>query len=152
MLSKVTPPASHQLNRRRFLQRSAIAGVSALQFPRSATYWIGERGSIFKNYPGNRPFVLPEENFPVEKYPRDFKGQDHYHDWVDAVLEGRKACADFAHSGPLSETVLAGAMADRFAGEWLEWDRRALRFSNHPKATALIRRSYRDGWKIPGLG
>jgi hypothetical protein len=122
------------------------------QFPLSAGYWIGERGAIFKNYGSGRPFVLPEENFPLEKYPRDFKGQDHYHDWVNAIFEGRKACSDFTHGGPLTETVLVGAVADRFAGEWLEWDRAALKFTNHAKATALVRRAYRDGWKVPGLG
>lgn len=133
--------------------RSKVSVPAGLkQFPRSAACWIGERGSIFKNYGSGRPFVLPEENFPLEKYPRDFKGRDHYHDWVDAVLEGRKACDDFAHGGPLTETVLVGAMADRFAGEWLAWDRKRLKFTDHKKATALVRRTYRDGWKVPGLG
>lgn len=122
------------------------------EFPRSANYWIGERGSIFKVYGSGRPFVLPEADFPLEKYPRDFKGQNHYHDWVDAILEGRKAYADFKHGGPLTETVLVGAMADRFPGEWLEWDRKALKFPKHAKATAMIRRAYREGWKVPGLG
>jgi predicted dehydrogenase len=125
---------------------------SIAKFPLSATYWIGERGAIFKNYGSGRPFVLPEEDFPLEKYPRDLKGQDHYLDWVDAILEGRKACDDFTHGGPLTETVLVGAMADRVPGEWLEWDRAALKFKNHSKANALLRRSYRDGWKVAGLG
>jgi predicted dehydrogenase len=122
------------------------------QFPLSANIWIGERGSIFKLYGTGRPFVLPEANFPLEKYPRDFKGQNHFHDWVDAILAGRQACADFSHGGPLTETVLVGAMADRFAGEWLEWDRNALKFTNHAAATKLVRRAYREGWKIKGLG
>jgi predicted dehydrogenase len=132
---------------------SKIALPAALkERPHSGTCWIGERGSIFKQYGNNRPFVMPEENFPPEKYPRDFKGQDHYHDWVNAIVDGRKACDDFTHGGPLTETVLVGAMADRFAGEWLAWDRKALKFPNHPKANALIKRAYRDGWKVPGLG
>lgn len=122
------------------------------EFPESASYWIGEKGAIYKNYRGGRPFVLPEEDFPAEKYPREFKGQDHYLDWVNAVLEGRKACADFAHGGPMTETVLVGAMADRVAGEWLEWDRSGLRFPKNKAANALVRRSYRDGWQVPGLG
>jgi predicted dehydrogenase len=133
--------------------RSKIVLPAALtKFPASATYWIGEHGAIFKNYGSGRPFVLPEEDFPLEKYPRDLKGRDHYHDWVDAILEGRKACDDFTHGGPLTESVLVGALADRFAGEWLEWDRKALKFKGHPQATALVRRTYRDGWKVPGLG
>jgi predicted dehydrogenase len=122
------------------------------QPPRSATYWIGERGAIFKNYGNNRPYVLPEADFPAEKYPRDFKGQDHYHDWVNAIVEGHKACDDFAHGGPLTETVLVGATADRVAGEWLNWDAKALKFTNSAKANALIRRKHRDGWKVAGLG
>lgn len=122
------------------------------QFPKSANYWIGERGSIFKIYGSGRPFVLPEADFPPEKYPRNFKGQDHYHDWVNAILEGRKACDDFTHGGPLTESVLVGAMADRCPGEWLDWDQKALRFPKHAQANALVRRAYRDGWKVPGLG
>jgi predicted dehydrogenase len=125
---------------------------SEAKFPESATYWIGEHGAIYKNYRGGKPIVLPEENFPAEKYPANLKPQSHYHDWVDAILEGRKACDEFSHGGPLTETVLVGALADRFAGEWLEWDRQALKFTNSSKATALVRRAYRDGWKVPGLG
>lgn len=121
------------------------------QVPVSGTYWIGERGAIFKNYGGGRPFVLPEEDFPAEKYPR-FKGQDHYHDWVNAILEGRRSCADFAHGGPLTEAVLVGAAADRFAGQWLSWDSKNQVFMGNPEATKLVRRAYRDGWKVEGLG
>lgn len=98
------------------------AGVDVL--PDSGTYWIGESGSIFKNYRGGMPIVLPETNFPQSKYPSDIRPQDHYHDWVDAAIAGSKACDDFSHGGPLTEAVLVGAMADRAAGQWLNWDRR----------------------------
>lgn len=125
-------------------------GVAKL--PESGTYWIGEHGAIYKNYRGGKPIVLPEEKFPAEKYPADLKPQNHYHDWVDAILEGRKTCDEFSHGGPLTETVLVGAMADRHAGEWLEWDRKALKFTNHTQANTLVRRAYRDGWKVAGLG
>lgn len=122
------------------------------EVPPSGSFWIGENGAIFKNYRDGRPYVLPEEIFPNEKYPRGMAAQDHYFDWVDAILEGRKSCADFSHGGPLTETVLVGAMADRFAGDWLEWDRENQTFPNNAAATALVRRTYRDGWQIPGLG
>ncbi len=124
-------------------------GITSL--PESGTCWIGETGTIFKNYRGGRPFVLPEENFPAEKYPRGLKPQDHYHDWVDAIVEGRKSCADFSHGGPLTEAVLVGATADRFAGDWLEWDRETMRFTNNEAATKLVRREYRQGWQVAGL-
>jgi len=125
-------------------------GVDVL--PVSGTLWIGETGSIFKNYRGGKPIVTSLESFPAEKYPKGIAKQDHYHDWVDAVIEGRKACADFSHGGPLTESVLVGAMTDRVAGDWLHWDRDRLTFTNSELATSLIRRNYRAGWNVEGLG
>lgn len=119
--------------------------------PASGAYWIGENGAIFKQYT-QRPYVLPEANFPAEKYPRNFPKQDHYHDWVNAILEGLKSCADFSHGGPLTETVLTGTLAEKFPNQWLAWDRENMKVSNMPEANALVKRAYRDGWKVEGLG
>ena len=122
------------------------------ELPASGTYWIGETGAIFKKYGASKPVVVPEKTFPAGKYPMDLEPQNHYHDWVDAILEGRRACDDFRHGGPLTEAVLVGAMADRVAGDWLDWDAKQLKFTNSPPATALVRRPYRQGWQVPGLG
>jgi predicted dehydrogenase len=119
--------------------------------PASGAYWIGENGAIFKQYT-QRPWVLPETSFPAEKYPRNFPKQDHYHDWVNAILEGRKSCADFSHGGPLTECVLTGTLAEKFPNQWLAWDRENMKVSNMPEANALVKRDYRDGWKVEGLG
>jgi len=121
------------------------------KFPNSGTYWIGTEGSIFKPY-GQRPFVLPEEDFPAEKYPKGLKGQDHYLDWVDAILADKKSCADFSHGGPLTESVLVGTITDRFPGQWLEFDQETCQITNHEAANKLVKREYRDGWKVEGLG
>lgn len=132
--------------------RSIVKMPAALtNFPANGGYWIGEHGAIFKPY-GVRPFVLPEADFPAEKYPRGFGKQDHYHDWVEAILAGKKSCADFSHGGPLTETVVVGTIADRFPNQWLEWDRAALKFTNYEPANALVKRGYREGWKVDGLG
>ncbi len=132
--------------------RSKIRMPSVLkEFPRSGAYWVGTEGGLFKPY-GVRPFVVPEEMFPSEKYPRGIPGQDHYFDWVDAILQGRRSCADFSHGGPLTEAVLVGAFTDRFPGQWLEWDRAACAFPGHAGANALVKRNYREGWQVPGLG
>jgi hypothetical protein len=119
-------------------------------FPKSGGFWIGEKGSIFKPY-GARPYVLPEADFPASAYPSGIPAQDHYHDWVDAIIEGRKACGDFAHGANLTEIVLCGTAADRFPGQTLEWDAAAGEF-NVAEANKLVKRDYRDGWKIEGLG
>jgi predicted dehydrogenase len=121
------------------------------QVPESGTFWIGETGAIFKDYRGGQPIVLPEDDFPQEHYPSDVPQQNHYHDWVDAIVEGKRSCADFSHGGPLTEAVLVGAMADRVAGQWLNWDAENLQFVDNPTANALVRRQYRDGWRIEGV-
>jgi hypothetical protein len=43
-------------------------------------------------------------------------------------------------------------VAVRNPGLRLEWDASELQFTNSPAASAMLRRSYRDGWKIDGLG
>jgi predicted dehydrogenase len=121
------------------------------KLPPSGGFWIGERGTIFKPY-GARPYLLPEKDFPASQYPSGFAKQDHYHDWVDAILAGRPSCADFAHGAALTETVLIGTLADRFPQQTLEWDNAAMKVKNLPAADALIQRAYRDGWQVPGLG
>tara|TARA_R110002073_G_scaffold133122_6_gene280209 strand:+ start:6686 stop:8074 length:1389 start_codon:yes stop_codon:yes gene_type:complete len=126
------------------------SGIDTL--PESGACWIGETGTIFKNYRRGMPVVLPEAKFAADKNPTHLTKQDHYHDWVDAVIEGRKACGDFSHGGPLTEAVLVGAMADRVSTDWLHWDRDNQTFTNSPEATSLVSRAYRDGWSIPGLG
>jgi predicted dehydrogenase len=120
-------------------------------FPASGGFWIGERGCIFKPY-GARPYALPEADFPASTYPSGIPARDHYHDWVDAIVVGRKACGDFAHGANLTEIVLLGTVADRFPGQELLWDKNAGQFTNLPAANALVKRDYRDGWKIEGLG
>jgi len=121
------------------------------KLPPSGGFWIGERGTVFKPY-GARPYLLPEKDFPASQYPSGFAKQDHYHNWVDAILAGRPSCADFAHGAALTETVLIGTLADRFPQQTLEWDNAAMKVKNLPAADALIQRAYRDGWQVPGLG
>ncbi len=121
------------------------------KFPAQGGFWIGDKGSIFRTYT-QRPYVLPEEDFPAEKYPRNFSKQDHYHDWVDAILTGRKSCADFAHAANLSEIVLAGTLAEKAPlNAWVTWDQ-AAQETNFSAINAELRRTYREGWQVEGLG
>ena len=115
------------------------------KWPASGGCWIGERGTIFKPY-GLRPYLMPEG-----KYPGGFGKQDHYHDWVDAILSGRQACDPFSHGANLTEIVLCGTLAEHASGEWLSWNPETQK-TNNDKVNALLKREYRDGWKVAGLG
>jgi hypothetical protein len=48
----------------------------------------------------------------------------------------------------MTEAILLGTVAVRTPDTLLEWDAAAMKFPNHPAAEALLRRSYRDGWKV----
>ncbi len=60
--------------------------------------------------------------------------------------------ANFDYSGPLTETILLGGIASHFPGESLQWNAEKLQFTGHADATALVKREYREGWSVPGLG
>ena len=57
------------------------------------------------------------------------------------------AIADFAHSGPLTETCLLGNIAKRVDGR-IVWDAENLAITNLPEANRLVRTEYRQGWEL----
>ncbi|HOZ46638.1 MAG TPA: Gfo/Idh/MocA family oxidoreductase [Candidatus Hydrogenedentes bacterium] len=121
-----------------------------IDLPDSGSLLLGEDGVM----------VLPHYEdarlYPVEKYAHfvlpSVEPENHFRVWVDGCLEGKPATCDFAYSGPLAETILLGNVATRLAGKTLEWDSASLAFKNAPEADALVRRTYREGWSVEGLG
>lgn len=77
---------------------------------------------------------------------------EHYHQFVNACLGKGKTTTPFGYSGNLTESILMGTVVNRFPREKLIWDAQALRFSNKPEANQYLRREYRDGWHVEGLG
>jgi predicted dehydrogenase len=117
--------------------------------PDQGSMFIGEDGWLLLPHVA-MPELLPADRFAghaVEPAPDG----DHYGLWVDACLGGAPTTAGFDYAGPLTEAVLLGVLANQFPGEELVWRPKAMAISNHSKASALLRRDYRDGWKIPGL-
>ena len=66
------------------------------------------------------------------------------------MLEGKRTTDGFHYSGPLTEAVQLGNIANRFPGQTLKWDTAALRFTNNDAANVLIDPPYREGWKVLG--
>ena len=79
------------------------------------------------------------------------ESDNHYDQFTNAVMGMGKTSAPFAYSGPLTESVLLGPIATRFPKTTLEWNAKKLKFKNSPEATAYVRKTYRDGWKVKGL-
>ena len=120
------------------------------KFPEEAALFIGEKGALLLPHTSG-PRLLPIEKFADVKRPQ-VKGGNHYEGFVNSILDGVPLESPFEIAGPMSEAVILGSVAVRNPGQVLEWDSVALKFTNSPKASGMLRRSYRDGWKIDGLG
>ena len=119
------------------------------ELPKSGSMLIGEEGTLIIPHVG-QPVLYPEEKF--KDYPKPkLEPINHYHDFVEAALGNGKAGANFDFSGPLTEAVLLGNVANQLPGKTLEWNAEKLKFTNSGTASRLLRRRYRCGWHVDGL-
>jgi predicted dehydrogenase len=130
----------------------------------SGSILVGDKGILFSpNDYGAQFRLTPEKGFEgvqtkqPEKGPEGTSGnEDSFmkQEWANAIREGRPALASskFDYAARLTEAMLLGNIAVRFAGHRLEWDAANLRFSNSPAATGLVRTEYRKGWDLLGAG
>ena len=114
-----------------------------------------EQGSIFIGTKGVMllPHIAKPQLFGDAKDAKfdSEEGEDHWHQFVNAVQGKGKTGANFDYAGPLTEAVLLGSVATRFPMTTLEWDAAALKFTNTAEANQYVRRVYRKGWEIAGL-
>lgn len=69
----------------------------------------------------------------------EFKGRNHWHDWVDHCLgKNQQAVAPLDLGARLTEPALLAVKASKFPGIELRWDRSQLRFTNNEEATELL--------------
>jgi predicted dehydrogenase len=135
-----------------------------LELPKTGSLFIGEKGNMVLPHLAG-PRMYPAENFKDFVYPKDIKGLNHWHVWVDAILEGTKTSDNFDYAALLAETVQLGNVATRAARppvpkrgtnaqgardvNTLKWDSDNLRFTNNDAANALLTKAYRAGWEVP---
>jgi predicted dehydrogenase len=113
--------------------------------------YVGTDGVLYSPYDsGSRPILLPDEKYKEFKQP-EVKGDNHYLQYVEAVRGNDKTSAPFSYSGPLTEMVLLGCLATRFPKSDLQWDSKALKFTNAEEANKFVRKTYRKGWEVDGL-
>ena len=119
------------------------------QYPAESSMVIGTQGAILLQH-GAAPVLLPHERFKAHPHAK-LPPQNHYHNFADACLGTAKAESDFTFAGPMAETILLGTVAIRLPGTLLKWNASSMKFPNAPKAEKLLRRTYREGWKVAGL-
>jgi predicted dehydrogenase len=126
----------------------------------SGSLLIGDKGTLFSPSDYGAQFRLtPEKDFAgiqttkPEKGPAGTDGNNDQfmkREWADAIRAGKPelASSNFDYAAQLTETMLLGNIAVRFAGQRLEWDAEKLRFSNSEAATKLVSKEYRKGWDL----
>jgi predicted dehydrogenase len=113
---------------------------------------LPDQGSIFRGTHG--VMVLPHVSMPrllgeAKGHPVDaVAGEDHWFQFINAARGEGRTTANFDYAGPLTEAVLLGSVASRFPRQTLDWDAKALKFTNVAKANQFVRRAYRHGWEI----
>jgi predicted dehydrogenase len=124
--------------------------VGSVKFPGQGSIFIGTKGQMLLPHIA-MPVLLPLQDFSGYAMP-EFERTNHYHEFADAVLGAGKTSAPFDFSGPLTEAVLLGPLATRFPNTTLRWHGGKAKFANSPEANAFLRRKYRAGWSVGGLG
>lgn len=127
----------------------------------SGSILVGDKGVLFSpNDYGAKFRITPEDSFSglqiakPEKGPEGVEGvrgeQDPFmkKEWAEAIKSNKPeaASSNFAYAGQLTETMLLGNIAVRFAGKKLEWDAAKQQFTNSEAATKLVSKEYRKGW------
>ncbi len=110
----------------------------------------GSRGTLICGVYGDSPRIIPETAMrafqrPPQTLERPKGGIEG--DWLNAIIDGRKACADFAYSARLTELTLLGNIAKRVDGR-IVWDDAAARVANHDEANRFVKGFRRPGWEL----
>ena len=119
-------------------------------FPGEFALFQGSEGWLLLPH-GSGPMLLPKDKFQGVAKP-EIPPRNHYSHFIEGCLGIAKNESTFTRISPMAETVLLGTIAHRIPGQWLEWDSGTLAFRNSPEAQKLVSRTYRDGWKLDGLG
>jgi predicted dehydrogenase len=109
--------------------------------------FVGDKGMLLSDY--GRHVLLPTDQFKDFKAPTPWipPSPGHHEQWIQACKTGKPTDSNFDYAGALTEANHLGNVAYRL-GKKLVWDPVNLRATNCPEADRLIRKTYRNGWKL----
>ncbi len=118
--------------------------------PDGGVMFIGEKGKLMHETYGYKPELLPHslhESYgtPKETLPRI--QTTHEMNWVEAAKGNAQASSPFEYAARLVETMLLGVVSLR-ARSKIYYDAENMRITNIPSANDLLKRNYRQGWKL----
>lgn len=136
------PPELQELAKRVGLER----------LPDEGAVVAGSEGWMILPHASAPRLVLKNEQAAKPPKPVLPPWPNHYHEFLDGCAEGRRTSADFGAIAPMMEAVLLGNVAERLPDTLLGWAPRRMRITNSAEANRLLRRKYRHGWELEGIG
>ena len=113
---------------------------------------VGEKGTMW--FPIEHAWArVFADGKAVDLKTEDMGRSNHWHDWVDACLAGKKdACVSrFEKGGKMCESLSIGAMTSVDPGKELQYDAKTCTFTNSAAATAALKPTFRKGWEVDNL-
>jgi predicted dehydrogenase len=111
--------------------------------------FIGTKGKLLHDTYGYNPRLLPKSlHDSTARPPQTYERikTSHEMNWIDAIRGTQKTTSPFAYSAKLTEIMLLGVAALN-AGKKIQYDGAAMRITNVADSNALLKRTYREGWK-----
>jgi hypothetical protein len=124
-------------------------GISNDSLAREAMMFVGEKGIIMAGFRGEAPKLYTGAKAPAEEpaAERAAERRDANEIWINAFRNKTQSPGSFNYAGPVTETILLGAVALR-AGKKVEYDSAGMKITNIPEANQYLTREYRKGWEL----
>jgi hypothetical protein len=115
----------------------------------NGSVFIGTKGIMATCSRGEGVWLLPAARWAEYQLPPALltRSPGHMLDWVRACKGGEPSCSDFSITAPYAEWLSLIAIAFRVPGK-LQWDSKALRFTNSAEANKFVRPTARKGWEM----
>ncbi len=117
-------------------------------FQREGMMFVGDKGKILAGFRGESPVLIPESKMAglsTEKPAETGRGGNEV--WINAFKNNTQSPGSFLYAGPVTETILLGAVALR-AKKKVEYDALNMKITNVPEANQYLTREYRQGWEL----
>jgi len=119
--------------------------------PAEGMMFVGDKGKIIAGFRCENPQLLPKSKMDAYlggKKAAEEKTDTNSDYWIDAFKNKTQSPGSFLYAGPVTETILLGAVALRSAGKKLDYDSQNMKITNVADANKYLVREYRKGWEL----
>jgi len=123
--------------------------ASGASLEREGMMFVGDKGKIIGGFRGENPVIYSGNASAATAGPpaTEIPAEDPNNVWINAFKNKTQSPGSFIYAGPVTETILLGAVALR-AGKKVNYDTLNMKITNVPEANQYLVREYRKGWEM----